>query len=126
MKFDKDGYSTINPQDSQELKDLKKDYNDSLTQRKLMDRQGLAIETMKFFSEIYLTTNDPIYLRRMISEINLALKTISEILLMKTNLNVKESEDNLLDLAKELGDLKKKLQADLDKSANAVSKTVEV
>ena len=78
----------INPHDSNELKNLKKAYNESVIQRKLLDKQSTAIDSIKFFSELYVIHNDIVYLKHIITETNIALKTISELLLMKTPLTL--------------------------------------
>ena len=113
-KFNKGDHSPINQQDSNELKNLKKLYNDTVTQRKLMDKQSTAIDSIKFFSELYVIHNDIVYLKHIITETNIALKTISELLLMKTELTTEDIEKSLLDLAKDLGSFKKYIEKEYE------------
>ena len=103
-----------NSNDSSELKNLKKLYNESVFQRKLLDRQSTAIDSIKFFSELYAIQGDIMYLKHILTEIKTALNTISELLLMKTDLPTIDTEKGLLELAKDLGAFKLKIQEEYD------------
>ena len=104
----------INPHDSNELKNLKKAYNESVIQRKLLDKQSTAIDSIKFFSELYVIQGEVVYLKHVLSEIKVALRTISELLLLKTDLPTEKTEKALLDFAKDLGAFKAKIQEEYD------------
>ena len=58
--------------------------------------------------------NDIVYLKHIITETNIALKTISELLLMKTELTTEDIEKSLLDLAKDLGSFKKYIEKEYE------------
>jgi hypothetical protein len=112
MSTNKDELASINPEDSRELKELKQKYNDALTLRKIMDRQELAIEGLRFFAILYDVTGETVYLKQMLHESNLALKAIVEILLMKTNTGY---EDSFYKLAAQIKSVKEQIKKDINR-----------
>jgi hypothetical protein len=112
MSTNKDELASINPEDSRELKELKQKYNDAITQRKIMDRQELAIEGLQFFADLYNTTGEIAYLKQMLHESNLALKAITEILLMKTKVG---AEVSLYKLAAQIKSIKEQIEKDINR-----------